>query len=357
MNILEYLKKLEKAGFQAYIVGGYVRDYILKINSTDIDITTSAKPDNVCKIFGIKQLDNNGCIKIDDGVYHIDITTFRKESSYFKHNPRKVKYINNLNKDLKRRDFTINALCMNSKGEIIDLLNGKEDLENRIIRVIGSTKKKFKEDPLRMIRALRIMITHGFKIERRAFKFIIKNKDLMSNVSFTRKKEELDRILISDNVIQGLNLLKNFNLLDSLNITYNQNLVETRDILSMWAQLETLGNFPFTRNEMIIIENIKKILKKGNIDELDLYEYGYDTVYKASLIMRASKEKIDRVYNKMNIHNGDKLAINGHEINNIVSCDVKKIKMIKEDLIYQLLRGNLSNDKDALAQYVKQFWK
>ena len=357
MKALEYLEKLNDAGYESYIVGGFVRDYLLNIKSTDIDITTSATPDEVKRIFNITEEQNSGCIKIEEGIYHIDITTFRKESSYFEHTPRKIKYIKSLSKDLKRRDFTINAICMDYKGQIIDLLNGKKDLDNGIIRVIGSINNKFRQDPLRMIRALRIMIDYDFKIEEKAFMYILKHKNLFNNVSQTRKKEELERIFLSKNVIKGLEFLKNMNLLSIFNIEYDSKIIKTTNTVGMWAQIKIQKDFPFTKYEKKQISAIGKIVSNKTITALDIYKYDYECIKTSSTILGISMHEIENITNKMNIHHGEKLAITGDDIKRNLPIDEKKIKTIKEDLIYQLLSGNLSNEKNVLMRYVKKYWK
>ena len=355
MKPLDYLKKIEENGYQAFIVGGYVRDYYLNIESTDIDITTNAKPDELENIFNVKS--NYGGVKINDGIYHIDITTYRKESSYFNHTPRKIKYINNIKKDILRRDFTMNALLMNSNGEIIDLINAKEDINKKSIKVIGRVGRKFKEDPLRMIRALRFMITYNFKLDSKALTYILKHKDLIAKVSNTRKKEEIDRILLSDNVVEGLEFLNNFNILSTLGISYSNTVVKTNNLISMWAQMECMETFPFKKEDTLAINAIKKLLKNKSIDAYDIYKYGLNIVTASSAIMGIKQSVINNIYKTMNIIKNDSLAINGNDILRIIKCDKKNIKKIKEDLIYQLLSGNLSNDKNSLESYIKKNWK
>lgn len=357
MEPLEYLKKLEEAGFEAYIVGGYVRDFKLGITSTDIDIATSAKPDDIKNVFKMSNDCINGGIKIEDCKYHIDITTFRKERLYHNHIPRKIKYINNLKDDLKRRDFTINSICMNSKGEIVDLLNGLEDLDEKQIRVIGNIKKKFSEDPLRMLRALRFMITLGFNIENNAFLFMMKHKNLLSKISYTRRREELDKIFSSDNVVEGMEFLKAMNFISALKLDYNKTIVKTDDILGIWAQIEFDDFYPFTGIEKEKINAIRFLVKKGIITAYDIYKYGLDVALISCQILKKNSSDVKNVYNHMKIHTGEKLNIDGNEIMEITGCNERDIKKIKEDLIYLLLSGNLSNDNDALRCYIKKYWK
>ena len=133
------LKKLEKNGYQAYIVGGFIRDYILNITSMDVDIITSATPKEIKSIFKdiILPREDYGALVLYIQDKKFEIMTFRKDIKYESNRkPSKIEYISSLFEDLKRRDFTMNTLCMNSKGEIIDLLEGKKDIEKRVIKAV-----------------------------------------------------------------------------------------------------------------------------------------------------------------------------------------------------------------------------
>jgi len=159
--IVNILKKIEKNGFEAFVVGGYVRNNLLGINSRDVDICTNALPKDIIKIFNLKKdtKDNYGSVNIITKKYNIDITTYRKESNYNLHKPE-VEFINNIDDDLERRDFTINAILLNSNNELIDKYNGIEDLNNKLLKCIGNTKEKLTNDPLRILRALRFSIIY-----------------------------------------------------------------------------------------------------------------------------------------------------------------------------------------------------
>ena len=205
---LEVLKIFEDNGYIAYIVGGFVRDYILDRKTLDIDICTNATPKEIIEIFD--------CVKISDFSYgsvnivykkvKFDVTTFRKDIKYEDNRkPIKIKYISNLQTDLLRRDFTINTLCMNSKGEIIDLLNGRVDIENKVIKTVSNPRVKIKEDSLRILRAIRFATILDFDIESKTKKYIIKYGYLLEKLSGSRKKEELTKIFSSVNKEKGRN--------------------------------------------------------------------------------------------------------------------------------------------------------
>jgi len=225
------LKKIEDNGFNAYLVGGYVRDYLLGINSLDVDICTNALPKDLHKLFpGNNNSNNYGGFNLNIKGYNIDITTFRKELSYDKRKPTEIIYIDSLEEDIKRRDFTINSICMTSSEQIIDLANGIDDLNNRTIKMLGNISERLKEDPLRILRAIRFSCVLNFEIDKSLYQEIEKNYELVGTLSKTRIKQELNKILLHKNYLKGLSLLKKIKLLELLNIEYNDNISYINDI-------------------------------------------------------------------------------------------------------------------------------
>ncbi len=187
------LKAIEQAGFEAYFVGGAVRDVLLGHHIHDIDIATSAYPEEVKALFD-KTIDTglqHGTVTVLYGGESYEITTFRTESGYqdFRR-PDKVTFVQNLDEDLKRRDFTINALAMNTQGEVIDLFNGLDDLKHHVIRAVGDPEQRFHEDALRMLRAVRFMSQLKFTIEARTKQAILDHHQLLHKISIERIREE-----------------------------------------------------------------------------------------------------------------------------------------------------------------------
>lgn len=358
MEALDYLKKLNDNGYEAYIVGGYVRDKILGINSTDIDITTNAKPKDISEIFNVSKKDNLGVINIKTETLNVDITTFRKESHYIGHKPKNLAYVNDLITDLKRRDFTINAICMDKDGNIVDLLNGQKDLENRILRCVGKVKKKFTEDPLRMLRALRLAIVYNLKINNEELIFILNNKKLFSRISYDRKKSEIGKILISNNAIEGLNFLKILGLLDILEINFSNNIVNVDDYVGMWSQLEYSENYRFSKLETIRIDKIRSIVKEGVINSHTIYNYGFYDTYVASQILKMDNSYVSKLNADMTLHTENELNVNGEDIKAALKLDDSPIiKEIKECIIQEILNGKLVNEKKQILEYIKKKWK
>jgi len=224
-EVLKVVEKLKENGFEAYIVGGCVRDFLRNVEPEDWDVTTNAKPNEIMKIFP-KNFYENRFFTVtvlteseNPKLREIEITTFRKESKYTdKRHPDFVGFANTLEEDLARRDFTINAMALkieNGKIEIIDLFNGQEDLKNRIIRAVGNPKERFSEDALRMMRAVRFLVTlgEGWRIEEKTKEAIKENAFWISAISKERIRDELLKIIMSERAAQGIETLRELGLL------------------------------------------------------------------------------------------------------------------------------------------------
>ena len=205
------INALADAGFSAYIVGGCVRDYFLGNQTSDTDITTSAKPCEVEKILADKNIK-----VVETGLKHgtvtavidktpFEITTFRTDGEYKdSRHPQSVEFVEDVEQDLKRRDFTVNAMAYNDERGLVDLFGGREDIENRIIRTVGEPDARFKEDALRIMRALRFSSVLGFDIEEKTKKSIFDNMYLLENISAERIFSELSKLLCRKNVLNVL---------------------------------------------------------------------------------------------------------------------------------------------------------
>ncbi|OGH14165.1 MAG: hypothetical protein A2860_02230 [Candidatus Levybacteria bacterium RIFCSPHIGHO2_01_FULL_37_33] len=223
-EIVSIYKKLEKSGFEIYFVGGCVRNLLLKKEVKDWDLTTTATPQQILKTFPQGFYDNQfGTVGIplkDKQV--IEITTYRTEHGYIdRRHPKKVSWGKSIEEDLSRRDFTINAIALKLYSqpqglthEIIDPLKGQEDLKNKIIKAVGDPKKRFKEDALRLMRAVRLATALLFTIEENTWSEIVNDSRLIDEISKERVRDELLRILSSDYPYEGIMLLKNSGLLE-----------------------------------------------------------------------------------------------------------------------------------------------
>lgn len=213
VNILE---KLHKAGFDAYVVGGAVRDLVMKKEPHDYDFTTNATPSEIKKVFR-RTVDTgiaHGTVTVIENGIGYEVTTYRSENGYSdSRHPDSIKFVTSLNSDLERRDFTINAMCFKPNNDIIDLFGGQEDINARLIRTVGEPKRRFSEDALRMMRAIRFAAVLGFEIEQNTAEAIRICAPLIKKVSKERVLGELNKTLLSDNpsyirLLHELNLMK-----------------------------------------------------------------------------------------------------------------------------------------------------
>ena len=201
-KVKQIISRLEKADYEAYAVGGCVRDSILKRSPEDWDITTSAKPEVVKRLFSAT---------IDTGLQHgtvtvviekegFEVTTFRLDGDYTDgRHPDRVAFTSSLTEDLRRRDFTINAMAYSEKRGLIDEFDGERDLEDGVIRAVGDACERFSEDALRMLRAIRFAGQLNFKIEEKTFDAIKELSSNISKVSVERIAKELEKLLLSGN--------------------------------------------------------------------------------------------------------------------------------------------------------------
>jgi tRNA nucleotidyltransferase (CCA-adding enzyme) len=222
-EVKKILTGLKKAGFEAYIVGGCVRDFLLGVEPKDWDITTNAKPEEIQKVFPNSFYENNfltvtiktGSKKMELG--QVEVTTFRFEAKYSdKRHPDQIKYAKTLQEDLSRRDFTINAIAIaliGEKKEIIDPFEGQKDLKEKIIKTVGGVDERFSEDALRMLRAVRLATVLGFEIEKKTGEAIHKNSALLKHISQERIRDELVKIIMADNAGEGIESLRQAGLL------------------------------------------------------------------------------------------------------------------------------------------------
>ena len=185
-DALPVLDIFEKNGFEAYFVGGSVRDALLHKPINDIDIATSAFPEEVKSIFK-KTIDvgiQHGTVVVLFQNEPYEVTTFRTESGYQDYRrPDQVTFVRSLEEDLKRRDFTINAFAMDQKGIIKDFFQGLQDLEKKIIRAVGDPYERFHEDALRIMRAIRFQSQLNFDIEEQTFQAVVESASLLSTAA------------------------------------------------------------------------------------------------------------------------------------------------------------------------------
>lgn len=349
-NIIE---KIEENGFEAYFVGGYVRDSLLKINTINIDIATNALQKNLLWIFpNAKAIKEYGAVKLKEGKYDIDITTYRKEGNYVLGKPKKIEYVNDLKTDLIRRDFTINALCYTKDYILVDLINGKKDINSKIIRVIGDVKSKFDEDPLRILRALRFMTVLDFSLDKNITEYIKEYPMKLSEISYEKRKNELDKIFNSKNIFKFISVCKKYNLEEYLDIKFKK-VIRTNNYLGIWSQIEYGDKYHFTKVEKEQISKIKEIVNDKKIDKYTVYKYGNYISLIAGSILKKSSRKINGIHKNLVITDIKELDITHEEI-----CEISNIEPSKElgnilkELEFLVVCGKIENKKEIIIKYL-----
>ena len=300
------INKIYQNNYEAYIVGGCVRDAILGFEPNDYDITTSASPNTIQEIFKDFKCIETGIehgtvsVVIEDEIF--EITTYRIEGEYKDHRrPDKVDFTDRLEEDLKRRDFTINAMAYNEKKGLIDLFGGKEDLNNKIIKTVGNPYDRFNEDGLRMIRAIRFSSKLNFTIEKETLKAIYDKSFIINNISLERITDEFTKIILSDKP-ENIKYLFETKLLKHLNISNEDN----------------IGKLTQFYNEIVILKKINKNLEK----RLALLDY---IVEKNNINCKSFCNEL--IYSKKIIknHNIILTLLKNIEIDHLNKVEIKKI--------------------------------
>ncbi|PFO02435.1 CCA tRNA nucleotidyltransferase [Bacillus sp. AFS076308] len=210
ISAIPIINKLEASGFQAYFVGGSVRDYLLNRPISDVDIATSATPNEVKEIFS-RTVDigiEHGTVLVLYQNRSYEVTTFRTEGEYQDYRrPKEVSFIRILDDDLKRRDFTMNAIAMDRNGQLIDPFNGQAAIQNKVIQTVGSAKERFQEDALRIMRAVRFVSQLSFAIEEETLKALTKLVPLLKNIAVERIRAEFEKMLVGENGNNAIRIL------------------------------------------------------------------------------------------------------------------------------------------------------
>ncbi len=220
VEVIAISKTLAEAGFEAYLVGGCVRDMLIGRAPKDWDVATDAKPAEIQRLFPDSVYENDfGTVGIktesaDPALAIIQVTTYRIEGKYTdKRHPDEVKFASNIEDDLSRRDFTVNALAMNLKGDVIDPFGGERDIKDRVIRTVGAPEERFSEDALRLMRAVRFSVELDFEIEMNTRRAIVKLAGGLESIAKERVRDELVKILMTPNAGKGIILLEELDLL------------------------------------------------------------------------------------------------------------------------------------------------
>ncbi len=257
------LNTLKEGGFEAYVVGGCVRDLMLGNEPKDWDVTTNATPEQIQKLFPEHVYENTfGTVAVktgseDPSLTLVEVTPYRIEGKYTdKRHPDNVTFADKLEDDLSRRDFTVNALAMDIEGNTIDPFGGERDLKSKVIRTVGNPEQRFDEDALRLLRAVRFATVLGFKIEPATSEAIKKDAEWLRTISKERVRDEFVKIIESDNAYEGIILLEEIGLLEHIipelreGIGVEQNL---HHIYTVWEHLARALKYTIEKNYSLAV--------------------------------------------------------------------------------------------------------
>ena len=360
---IDVLKTFNENGFEAYFVGGCVRDYILKDEFSDIDITTNALPEQVKKIFkktidtGIK----HGTVTILVGGESYEVTTFRTEDEYTNHrSPEKVEFVSNLREDLDRRDFTINAMAIDFNGILYDYHNGKDDLNTKVIKTVNNPNERFFEDALRMLRAFRFASKLGFEIEYETLNAIKSNAELIKFVSIERIVNEFRKLLLGKGNLRSMQLMLESDLnqhipfLNEINIVQDlskYSFCQSLYILSKInnISLDKLKELKLSNKEIKLVNKYEKINEDfiNNVPlEWILYQHGLEDV----LFINEFFEYVDSMCIKETIL----LITTFNDVNTIRNPPGPWIKEITSKIEMEILAKRLNNNKSDILDFLSK---
>ena len=368
---IDILKIFDRNGYEAYFVGGCVRDYLLGEEFSDIDITTNALPEEVKKIFR-KSIDTgiqHGTVTILVNGEGYEVTTFRTEDEYTNHRaPEKVEFVSNLREDLDRRDFTINAMALDSNGKLYDYHNGEKDLFSGVIRTVNNPNERFYEDALRMLRAFRFSSKLGFEIEKDTLEAIKKNAELIKFVSIERIVNEFKKLLSGKGNLRSLELLLDSKLntyipfLEEIEIIQDfskYSFCQSLYILSKINDIsfDILKELKLSNKEVKLIKEFDKIntdfVRKIPL-ELILYKYNFeDVVFIAEYFSYNNRNNIENC--KLTINSFDEVDITSQEI---ISTIGEKpgpwIKSVVSELEHEILLNRLDNNRKDILDFLSK---
>lgn len=382
------LEQIQDNGFEAYYVGGSVRDYVMGRNIHDIDITTSATPDEIESIFShtIPVGKEHGTINVVFNDENYEVTTFRAEEDYVDHRrPSGVTFVRDLYEDLQRRDFTMNAIAMDTAYKLYDYFDGQQDINNRIIRTVGIAEERFQEDALRMIRCLRFQSQLSFDIAMETFEAM---RTQMADIKFL----SIERIVIElTKLMRGINVEESFNHLKSLKafnympyfeqLDMNQiNVTEPIDLELLIAIVSVKFDINYSLKPLKLsnrqVKDINQYIQIMNAlpsiitkEQLKMFVYDYDTnliknVMVAADVLKANDiqgheplivnlQTIDETLHRLPMHNRKDMMVNGDVL--MAHLNAKSgpwLKDVLRQIEIAIVTGKVSNEETEILKWV-----
>ncbi len=385
-HVENILAHLNAGGYEAFVVGGCLRDIFMQKTPADWDVCTIATPDEVLKIFdnimpvtptGIK----HGTVTVLSSSHPVEVTTYRTDGTYADNrHPENVEFIKSLNDDLARRDFTINAMAYNHSVGLVDIFGGITDIKNNLIRTVGNPYDRFKEDALRILRALRFSAVCGFSIEGETSLAIHSLSNLLGSISAERSLAELKRILLADKpgkiideyidvfkyIIPNLNHSDYFKMLDSLPPELPLRMAA---LLGGFSSLEISSSLDSLRSEKTLKRSVLSITENSDTAPLTKAEtknflrihgventksiltFGY---YKGAAFGNDSSPfkyallAIEEILKNNECYSLGTLSVDGRDLINAGISSGKQIGNILEELLSSVINEQLENKKEIL---------
>lgn len=385
---LPILEKIKEAGFEAYFVGGSVRDALLGRPIHDVDIASSSYPEETKSIFP-RTIDvgiEHGTVLVLEEQGEYEITTFRTEDVYVDYRrPSQVSFVRSLEEDLKRRDFTVNALALNEEAHIIDRFDGLEDLNNQTLRAVGNATERFNEDALRIMRGFRFAASLDFSIEAATFEAMKENAPLLENISIERIFIELDKLLLAKGWRKGMEALIGSGAFDYLPDmkgradhlrAFLASLTDGfafRTSEQAWALLmvylepthhksflkhwKTSNDFQRT---VIKLAEIYQLRQQGPVTKQLCYRYGKHLLYLMEEIRQAQGlaadfKQIDAIDESLAIHDKHEIVVKGGEM--MASFELVPgpfLGHLLNEVEVAIIEGVLENRRESIMAFIKE---
>ena len=374
--ITDILDTLHTAGFEAFVVGGAVRDMLLGEKPSDFDITTACPPEILVTLFnktvntGIK----HGTVTVVTECGNVEVTTYRRDVSYTDHRkPDNVDFISNLYEDLKRRDFTVNAFALSLDGNITDEFGGMQDLKDKIIRAVGVPEQRFFEDALRILRAFRFSAKLNFKIEQETLNAALHSAHLLKNISCERIFSELKQTIMSDHP-EKIEPLINVGAFEHLHILKFENSIPLKCLpknfkMRFFKFCQLTGSNPLLVCKSLKVPNdlfdycndIQKLFEL-NLDDDDigikiaLNLVGEDILKDYYLLNGKNFERVDEILSGNEPYTISHLKVNGNDIIGL-SISGKNVGKVLEYLLNKVIKEPHLNQKETLLLLAKEYMK
>ncbi|AYJ03337.1 CCA tRNA nucleotidyltransferase [Streptococcus pyogenes] len=385
---LPILTKIKEAGYEAYFVGGSVRDVLLERPIHDVDIATSSYPEETKAIFN-RTVDvgiEHGTVLVLENGGEYEITTFRTEDVYVDYRrPSQVSFVRSLEEDLKRRDFTVNALALDENGQVIDKFRGLIDLEQKRLRAVGKAEERFEEDALRIMRGFRFAASLDFDIEAATFEAMRSHSPLLEKISVERSFTEFDKLLMAPHWRKGISAMIACQAYDYLpglkqreaglnhlivslkdNFTFSDHhqawayvmislaIEDPKSFLKAW---KTSNDFQRYVTKLIALYRIRQ---ERSFEKLDIYQYGKEMASLVEGLRKAQSLSVDMDHiealdQALAIHNKHDIVLNGsHLIKDFGMEPGPQLGLMLEKVELAIVEGCLDNDFTTIEAFVRE---